>query len=103
MYVDDAVDGLLRLVQAAGTSATVDFASGAPVTINAVVQAMARALGVDVTIRHEGRTEEFIQFHTADPSMREQFGFTPAIAFDAGLRRLTAFFEQERHAASGPA
>src|SRR4029077_4026228 len=48
MYVDDAVDGMLTLVLAKGTSATVDFASGAPVTVNAVVQAMARALGVDV-------------------------------------------------------
>src|SRR6185369_8447203 len=58
MYVDDAVDGLLRLVQAADTSATIDFASGAPVSVNAVVEAMARALGVEVTIRHQGATEE---------------------------------------------
>jgi UDP-glucose 4-epimerase len=103
MYVDDAVDGLLRLLQASGTSATVDFASGAPVTINAVAQAMARTLGVDVAIRHEGKTEEFIQFHTTDRAMRDQFGFTPTIPFDDGLRRLTAFFEQERHAPSGQA
>jgi UDP-glucose 4-epimerase len=100
MYVDDAVDGLLRLVQASGTSATVDFASGAPVTINAVVRAMARALGVDVAIRHEGKTEEFIQFRSVDSAMRDRFGFTPSIAFDDGLRRLAAFVEQERDAAA---
>jgi nucleoside-diphosphate-sugar epimerase len=100
MYVDDAVDGMLRLIQAAGTSATVDFASGAPVTVNAVVGAMARTLGVDVTIRHEGVTEEYIQFHTVDGTMRDRFGFTPAISFDTGLRRLAEFFERERHAPS---
>jgi UDP-glucose 4-epimerase len=99
MYVDDAVDGMLRLVQAAGTSATVDFASGAPVSVNAVVEAMARTLGVDVTVRHEGETEEYIRFHSVDRAMRDQFGVAPAIAFDDGLRRLTAFFERERHAA----
>ena len=99
MYVDDAVDGMLRLVQAAGTSATVDFASGAPVSVNAVVQAMARTLGVSVTVRHEGETEEYIQFHSVDRAMRDQFGVSPAISFDDGLRRLTAFFERERHAA----
>jgi UDP-glucose 4-epimerase len=103
MYVDDAVDGMLRLVQAAGTSATVDFASGASVSVNAVVQAMARALGVDVSVRHQGVTEEYIQFHSVDQAMRDRFGFVPAIPFDDGLRRLVEFFEQERHGTGRPA
>jgi nucleoside-diphosphate-sugar epimerase len=103
MYVDDAVDGLLRLVQAAGTSTTVDFASGAPVSVNAVVQAMARTLGVDVSVRHQGVTEEYIQFHSIDRSMNDRFGFAPTLSFDAGLRRLVEFFERERHAAGGAA
>jgi hypothetical protein len=34
-----------------------------------------------------------------DTAMRDRFGFAPTIAFDDGLRRLVAFFEQERHAA----
>jgi UDP-glucose 4-epimerase len=100
MYVDDAVDGMLRLVQTPGTSATVDFASGAPVSVNAVVEAMARALGVEVTIRHQGVTEEYIEFHSVDRAMRDRFGFAPSIAFDTGLRRLAEFVERERHAAS---
>jgi UDP-glucose 4-epimerase len=103
MYVDDAVDGMLRLVQAAGTSTTVDFASGAPVSVNAVVQAMARTLGVDVSVRHQGVTEEYIQFHSIDRSMHDRFGFAPTLSFDAGLRRLVEFFERERHAAGGAA
>ena len=100
MYVDDAVDGMLRLVQAAGTSATVDFASGAPVTVNTVVAAMARTLGVDVTVHHQGVTEEYIEFHSVDRAMRDRFGFAPSIAFETGLRRLAEFVERERHAAS---
>jgi len=98
MYVDDAVDGMLRLSQAAGTSATVDFASGAPVSVNAVVQAMARTLGVDVTVAHQGETEEYIRFHSVDRAMRDRFGVVPSIAFEDGLRRLSEFFERERHA-----
>ena len=38
MYVDDAVDGFLALVKARGATATVDFASGAPVSVNDVVR-----------------------------------------------------------------
>jgi UDP-glucose 4-epimerase len=98
MYVDDAVDGMLRLVQAAGTSATVDFASGAPTSVNAVVQAMARTLGVDVTVAHQGETEEYIRFHSVDRAMRDRFGVVPSITFEDGLRRLSEFFERERHA-----
>jgi UDP-glucose 4-epimerase len=100
MYVDDAVDGLLAVAKARGTTATVDFASGTPVTVNEVVEAMARALGVAVTIRHQGETEEYIRFRSTDRAMREQFGVAPAIAFGDGLQRLAAFFEQERRAAS---
>jgi UDP-glucose 4-epimerase len=103
MYVDDAVDGMLRLVQAAGVSATVDFASGAPVSVDTVVQAMARTLGVDVTVRHEGATEEYIEFRSVDRTMRDRFGVAPAISFDDGLRRLVDFFERERHAPGSPA
>jgi len=98
MYVDDAVDGMLRLVRAGGTNATVDFSSGAPLCVNAIVETMARTLGVDVKIRHQGETEEYIQFHSVDRSMRDRFGVVPSIAFEDGLRRLAAFFERDRHA-----
>ena len=99
MYVDDAVDGMLALVRARGERATVDFASGAPVAIDDVVAAMARAIGVDVTVRHEGVTEEYIRFRTVDTATRARFGIVPSISFDDGLRRLTAFLDRESRVA----
>ena len=94
MYVDDAVDGMLAMVKARGECATVDFASGAPVSINAIVAAMAKAAGVEVSVRHEGITEEYIKFRTVDTAARDRFGIMPSIAFDDGLARLTAFLER---------
>jgi len=99
MYVDDAVDGFLTLVRAAGSTATVDFASGMPVTIDEVVAAMARAMGVTVDVRHEGETEEYIEFRSVDTSMAARFGVKPSISFDDGLTRLVEFFESERREA----
>ena len=96
MYVDDAVDGFLRLTASAGFSGTVDFASGAPISVNAVAQTMARVLGADVTLRHEGHTEEYIQFHSVDKTMAEQFGIVPGITFEDGVRRLHEFLVHER-------
>jgi len=91
MYVDDAVDGFLAVTQAAGTRATVDFASGAPVSVNEIVQAMARVCGVDVSMRHEGTVAEYIEFKSADTTMRDTFGITPRVSFEDGLQRLRAF------------
>jgi len=98
MYVDDAVRGFLALVNAAGERLTVDFASGTPVTVNHVVAAMAGACGVDVHVRHEGHTEEFIEFRSTDRTMTERFGFTPAISLAEGLGRLRDHLRATTHA-----
>jgi nucleoside-diphosphate-sugar epimerase len=89
MYVDDAVDGLLALVRARGLTMTVDFASGSPVSVNQIVRAMAKTLGVDVAIRHEGQAAEYIEFRSVDAAMRERFGVSPMVSFEDGLRRLS--------------
>ena len=88
MYVDDAVDGFLKLTSSPGFSGTVDFASGTPVSVNAVAYTMFRVLGADVTLRHVGHTEEYIRFHTIDRTMRDRFGVVPRTSFDDGVRRL---------------
>jgi UDP-glucose 4-epimerase len=99
MYVDDAVDGLLRLVDARGERLTLDFGSGAPMTLDDLVSAMACAIGVDVAIRHEGHTAEDIRFHSIDSTMRDRFGFVPVIPLGEGLRRLQMFREGKNDAA----
>ena len=98
MYVDDAVDGMLRVVTDASFSGTLDLASGTPVTIDQIAGSMARALGVDMAVRHEGHVPEYIEFRSADPAMRDRFGFSPAVAFDDGIRRLRDFLISEPHA-----
>jgi UDP-glucose 4-epimerase len=101
MYVDDAVDGFLALVTAAGERRTVDFASGSPISVNEVVHAMARNLGVEVTVRHEGHVPEYIEFRSTDTTMRDRFGVKPSIPFEAGLERLRAHLSGIRDQGSG--
>jgi UDP-glucose 4-epimerase len=91
MYVDDAVDGFLALVKAQGARLTVDFASGAPVSVNDIVKTMGQVLNIDVAVRNEGAVAEYIQFHTVDTTMRDRFGVVPSITFADGLKRLSAF------------
>lgn len=94
MYVDDAVDGFLALVNASGERRTVDFASGSPISVNDVVAAMAKSLGVEVTVRHEGHVPEYIEFRSADTTMRDRFGVRPTISFADGLGRLSSFLRK---------
>jgi len=91
MYVDDAVDGFLAVTRAAGTRATVDFASGTPVSVNEVVQMMATVAGVEVSITHEGTVAEYIEFRSVDTTMRETFGWVPRVSFEDGLQQLRTF------------
>lgn len=100
MYVDDAVDAFLSLLHAHGARLTVDLASGSPVTVNQVVRAMAMVMEVDVTVRHEGHTEEFIEFRSADTTMRDRFGVVPSVSLPDGLRKLRIHLEKAAH---GPA
>jgi len=93
VYVDDAVDGFLSLVRAAGTRLTVDFASGAPVTVNQVVAAMADACGEAIAVRHEGHTEEFIEFRSVDRTMTDRFGFSARTTLSEGLRKLRTYLQ----------
>jgi hypothetical protein len=44
---------------------------------------------------------EYIEFQSADTTMRDRFGVVPSIPFDEGLRRLAAFFNQHAPAPSG--
>ncbi len=98
MYVDDAADALWRIVADASFGGTLDLAGGAPITIDEAVAAMARASGVEITLRHEGDVPEYIEFRSADPTMRDRFGFAPSTPFDEGIRRLHAFFRQPARA-----
>ena len=61
---------------------------------------MARALGIAVTIRHEGEVPEYIQFRTVDTSMRDRFGVSPSIRFEDGFARFHRFFAGEAHVAN---
>ena len=95
MYVDDAVDGLMKLVEARGQSLTVDFASGRR---SASTTSSPRWRGRStsaITVRHEGTVAEYIEFHSADTTMRDRFGVVPSIPFDEGLRRLAEFFQDQ--------
>jgi UDP-glucose 4-epimerase len=92
MYVDDAVDGVFRLLTSVnGDRRTVDFASGHPASVRDIVEAMARVAAGRIAVRFEGVTEEYIEFTSIDRTMIDRYHFAPTTSFEAGFEKLSRF------------
>jgi nucleoside-diphosphate-sugar epimerase len=93
MYVEDAVRGMLLVLgdlAPAGTSDVIDLASGAPMTIAALVREAAAAFGIEPDLSLTGSVPEYIQFHSIDRTMHERYAFRADVSLADGLRRLAA-------------
>ena len=95
MYVDDAVRGLLEMLTGSPADLTLDFGVGAPLTLDELVRAAARAFGVgDVEIVHTGTVAEHHRFHISAERAAELYGFRPQVPLEEGLRRLHQFIAE---------
>ena len=77
---------LLEAPPAGGS--VLDLCSARPLTLTELVQRAARTFGVVPDIEYEGEVPERIEFHSTDRAMAEQFGFTPTVELETGLRHL---------------
>jgi len=92
MYVDDAIDAIQRILTGNRWNATINLASGHPMTIEALVREAAEALGVrPVHIEKEGVAHENIEFRASTHEMRNWYGFEPGTRLSEGLPRLRDF------------
>ena len=87
-----------RWSRPAGTRATVDFASGSPVSIDSrrARDGVGRS-ALTSRFATKAACPEYIEFRSVDDSMRERFGVTPRVPFADGLGRLNAFLRQHSH------
>jgi nucleoside-diphosphate-sugar epimerase len=94
MYVDDAVKGILKVIESEASNLTLDFCSENPITINELVYEAARIFGVGMPkLLHEGHTEEYILFHVSGRKMEESFDFRPKVKLNEGLRELAEWLQ----------
>ena len=87
-YVANVVDGNLRALTAKGLHGqAVNLATGRRITLNALLKALARELGVEArAVRKAPRTGD-IRHSLADVRLaRRLLGYRPAIDFETGLR-----------------
>jgi nucleoside-diphosphate-sugar epimerase len=95
MHVDDTVRAIRLILDKGTVTRTLDLASGAPVTINALVEAAGSTFGIAPKIEYFGEVPEYIEFRTRDSTMEKEFGFKPAIALPDGLQRFKTWMSEE--------
>jgi len=94
MYIDDTIDGLLKVIKSDNQNLTVDFCSRNPLTIDDLVHAAAKTFGKeDPIIRHKGITEEYIEFYASNKMMKKLFGFKPVMPLKEGLKKFADWME----------
>ena len=89
MYVSDAARALRLILEAPPADRMVfDLYAGQPLTLTELVLRAASVFGAKPEIQYEGEVPEHIEFRSADRTMAERFGFTPAVDLESGLLRL---------------
>ena len=97
MYVDDAIDVIQRMLTGNYWNATIDLASGHPVTIEELVREAAAALGVSaLQLEKSGVAHENIEFRVSTEALKTHYGFEPRIGLSAGILQLRDFLVREQ-------
>lgn len=96
MYVDDTIDGILKVMASSEKNKIVDFCSGTPVAIDDLVKAAAKVLTKKpIKIIHQGEVPEYIAFRVSAQGMKDLFGFKPRISLEDGLKSFLEFIKSK--------
>jgi nucleoside-diphosphate-sugar epimerase len=97
MYIEDAVQGLLKVIKSKKANLTLDFVKGNPLTIKELVNTTANILGIDnLKIKKEGVAHEHNLFYADPDLMYQNFDFYPRISYEDGIKNFIKFLEKRK-------
>lgn len=92
MFIDDAIDAILKVIKSDKSNVTTDLCYGKPLTINELVKHVAYIFGKEnITLLHEGKSEEYITFYASSERTEQLFNFKPTIILEVGIKKLEGF------------
>jgi len=93
-FVDDLVEGLVRVLDADLGFRILNFGAGQPVVLRDVIAALERALGVPARLEHLPRQTGDVSRTWADiAAAREALGYAPATPLEEGIARFVRWLE----------
>src|SRR5947208_16660801 len=93
MHIDDAVAGLVAVLQSDRINLTVDFCAGNAFDLNEFTERVATIFGHQFTLNHEGESPEYIRFHASPHAMEESFDSLQKIQLRPGFLRSAAWIQ----------
>lgn len=94
MYVDDAILGLMKVIESKKANVTVDFCQGYVLTIDELVMRVVKILGKDnIAIKHVGITPEPIAFRGSPKEMKDLYSFVARIPLEKGIPQFAEFLQ----------
>jgi len=92
MYIDDAIEAILQLVDRAPDQEVIDIYAGQPISIKHLIEIAAETFNINPNIQFEGETVEPIQFWSNDKT----FPFRPKISLETGLHKLKEWLMKQK-------
>jgi nucleoside-diphosphate-sugar epimerase len=91
MYIDDAIEALLKIAVSDKDNVIADLCFGYPLTINELVIEVGRIFGKKITLKHEGSAAEYTTFYASTDTMESLFGFRPGTSLSTGMMNLARY------------
>jgi UDP-glucose 4-epimerase len=95
MYIDDAVEALLKIAASDKGNVIADLCFGHPLTINELVIEIGRIFGKKIILKHEGSAAEYTTFFAATQTMESLFGFKPGISLSTGIMNFARYVSNQ--------
>lgn len=99
LHVDDLADAVVFLMKTYSDEEHVNVGAGYDVTIREVAELIARAVGVEASLRFDATKPDGMPRKLLDSSKLLAMGWKPSIELDAGLRHAYEWFLQHKAAA----
>lgn len=95
IYIDDAIDGILRIAGDGGSHRLYNLGSGRGYSLNEVIEVIAGVIGEQPQIRYQPGRPVDVPVNILDISRYERdFGKLEPIGLEEGIKRLAAFYQE---------
>jgi len=96
MYIDDLIHAVMILLTKTNEEQqTLDLYAGNGVSVESLVRQTASIFKINPDIEFIGEVPEFIEFHSNDKRMNQEFGFSPKISLREGLLKFHSWIEEQ--------
>lgn len=89
LYIDDAIEGLLKVIQSDTSNVTVDFCKE-NITIREMVERIAKVYGAQARFNYSGKATEAGSWKVDPKPLKDLFGFEATISLEEGIARWRA-------------